>query len=267
MRIVAVGAGNVAHHLFPYLARQGHILVAVCSRSLDSAQRLAARLVGAEARTDLHLAHLRADLVLLAVSDDALPDVVAGLRLPPGALVAHTSGSVGLSVLAPLGVPHGVFYPLQTFSRAHPVAFDTIPFLVEGSDTPTETRLLTLAHQLSRTAAVVSSAQRRTLHVAAVMACNFTNHLWTLAEEILAAEDMRFEWLEPLVRETVLKAFRLGPQVAQTGPARRGDTAVIARHLAFLREQPRSSSRMESRMESRTAEIYQLLSESIAARS
>ncbi len=263
MRIVAVGAGHVAHHLFPHLAHQGHTLVAVCSRSANSAQQLAARLAGAEARTDLHLAHLRADLVLLAVSDDALPDVVAGLHLPPGALVAHTSGSVGLSVLAPLGVPHGVFYPLQTFSRTHPVTFDTVPLLVEGSDAATESRLLALARQLSRTAAVVSSAQRQTLHVAAVMACNFTNHLWALAEEILATEEMPFEWLEPLVRETVHKAFQLGPLLAQTGPASRGDATVVARHLAFLRAQLPGTSRTESR----TAEIYQLLSESIAARS
>jgi predicted short-subunit dehydrogenase-like oxidoreductase (DUF2520 family) len=101
----------------------------------------------------------------------------------------------------------------------------------------------------------VNSAERRALHVAAVLACNFTNHLLALANDITDDEELEFDLLKPLIRETVRKALEADhPADVQTGPARRNDMQVIENHLAYLRPRPV------------TARIYELLTESIRQR-
>lgn len=263
MSITFIGAGNVAWHLAPALENVGHHVVAVYSRQLTHARQLASVLYDAQPVSDLNLADSLSELFILAVPDNALDEVCSRLVLPEGATVVHTSGGQSLaklrqlmSVYSDVPVKIGVFYPLQTFTRGRNLLdFEEIPICIEADDKETETQLVTIGQAISTIVYLVSSAERRVLHVAAVLACNFSNHLLALAKDVTDAEDLEFDLLKPLIRETVQKALTAEhPADVQTGPARRHDSQVIDAHLTYLRSRPA------------VAQLYELLTASIEAR-
>ncbi|NIK72567.1 putative short-subunit dehydrogenase-like oxidoreductase (DUF2520 family) [Thermonema lapsum] len=251
-KVAMIGAGNVAWHLAPALEQCGHLVTTVYSRRLHHAEALCSRLYEARAVDSLDFSAVPADLFVLSVSDDALPQVIDRLILPEHPLtVVHTSGSRPLEILRVLEVPHGVFYPLQTFSKNKEVDWRRLPICVEGNTPQVEERLMQLARAVSGRVYQINSERRRYLHVAAVFACNFTNHMLALAEDLCEQYELDFEILHPLLAETFEKALRVGARQAQTGPAARGDVELIEQHLHLLSQDPDKQR------------IYRLLSESI----
>lgn len=250
LRTVVIGAGNVASQLAPALERCGAVeVVAVWSRTAAHAESLCAKLHSAKPCTGLESLPADADFYLVAVVDDMLPEVVASMK-PNGALWAHTSGTINASALAPLTGRYGVFYPLQTLSRGIAVDLSCAPFFIEGSTPEVAETLTALARRLSDKVYPADSALRGKLHAAAVFACNFANHLWAIADDYLRREaGLDISVLEPLMRETLRKALAAPPSQGQTGPARRGDEGVMARHRALLAPHE--------------AELYKILSDSI----
>lgn len=224
-RIVVIGGGNVAASLVPAL---GDRVVQVYSRTLAHAEELAP----GRATDSLDSVTADADVYIITLVDDAVAPTAQRLaRLNPGALWVHTSGSVPIEALEPLGPRRGVVYPLQTFSRGRRRDFADIPIFIEGDDPAVGL----LARSLSRRVLEADSARRRRLHIAAVFGCNFVNHLWAIADDILRRETgTDISVLGPLLRETLRKALQVRPADAQTGPARRGDRGVIARHQQLL---------------------------------
>lgn len=239
-RIVMIGAGNVAWHLAPALEQAGHQMQAVYSRTPEKAAALATRLYRAEPTASLDFSGFEAALFLIAVPDQALPEVLRQTRFPQGSLVAHTSGSQPLPVLKAAGanLKTGVLYPLQTFSKVKPVDFAAIPVCVEGSDEETLQQLKAVALSVSPQVYEMSSADRKALHVAAVFACNFTNHLLGISFDLLRQHHLPANLLHPLILETVQKALSFPPFMVQTGPAVRNDGAILAEHLRFLQTEP-----------------------------
>ena len=236
-KVAVVGAGNVAWHLAPALEDAGLIVTSVYSRDQKHARRLADRLYGTHAQDHLDFSGNEAALLIVAVSDDALEEVAQQLVLPEGATVVHTSGSQPLNALRRAATNRiGVFYPLQTFSRHRTVDFHSVPICLESHDAQVLHRLTKLAKQISRHVALVSSAERQVLHVAAVLANNFTNHLLRMAEILTEAHHIDFSLLHPLIEETVYKALENGPAQSQTGPAARDDDTTVRRHLKQLRQ-------------------------------
>lgn len=243
VRIGLFGAGRVASALAPALAAAGHRLVFVASRTPGPAQALAASLPGCQALPqETALAALPpADVYLLAVPDAAVPGVLAAGHWPAGALLAHVAGALPLAVFAARPqVRGGVVYPLQTFSPGRAIDWPGVPLFVEGADPAAEATLLALARSLSQRVALLDSAQRLRLHLGAVWASNFTNHLLGVAHALLAEASLPFELLHPLVRETVEKALaaRPSPYAVQTGPALRHDAPTLAAHQAALAPHP-----------------------------
>ena len=243
LRIGLFGAGRVAAALAPALVAAGHRVVVVASRTLDSAQALAASLPGCAA-VPLSAALATpppADVYLLAVPDAAVPPLLAAAHWPAGALVTHVAGALPLAVFAsqPL-VRGGVLYPLQTFSPGRAIAWPQVPLFVEAAEVTAEATLLALARSLSQRVALLDSDQRLRLHLGAVWASNFTNHLLGVAHALLAEASLPFELLHPLVRETVEKALAAQPTpfVVQTGPAVRRDAPTLAAHEAALANHP-----------------------------
>ncbi len=234
MRAQIVGAGNVATHLTQALQTAGVDIGAVCSRTSAHARELAERL-GCTATDDLR-ALPAGDLYIICVSDDAVAHVVDTLcPLHPDALFVHTAGSLPLSLFAGKARRYGVLYPLQTFSKGRNVDFRSIPIYIEGSDAETETTLKELATKISDHVASLSSERRKYLHLSAVFACNFVNHCYALAGELMQAAGRPFEELLPLIDETARKVHALSPEAAQTGPAARGDLQILKRQEALLR--------------------------------
>lgn len=228
MRINIIGSGNVATHLGRAIMTAGHEVACVVSRDAAHAQGLASA-IHAQAMTSVALAP-QADVTLIAVNDNAIANVAAELRkhnVSP--IVAHTSGATPMDCLA--GLPHrGVFYPCQTFSKGDDVRVSEVPFLIEASDPLAENTLTRLAKSIGSCAIPCDSAQRALLHLAAVFASNFTNHLLLQADEIMRRAGLPTSILRPLVEKTVSKAFDMGAKEAQTGPARRLDSKTLEAH-------------------------------------
>jgi predicted short-subunit dehydrogenase-like oxidoreductase (DUF2520 family) len=243
MRIGFFGAGRVAAALAPALAAAGHPVAFLASRTQSSAAAVAALLPQPCPALALPLTQplLPADLYLLAVPDAAVPEVLAAVAWPAGALVAHVAGALPLAVFAAAPqVRGGVLYPLQTFSPGRPIDWPTVPLFVEAANAAAEAVLLGIAHSLSQRVALLDSAQRLRLHLGAVFAGNFTNHVLGIAHALLAEAGLDFGLLAPLVRETVDKALAAqpGPFAVQTGPAARHDAPTLAAHAAALANHP-----------------------------
>lgn len=253
-RVSIIGAGKVGWRLAQALENAGHYIEEVWSREPVNAARLVDHLYSARVQETLDFSNSRAEIFLLAVTDTAAPEVAASLMLPPAALLAHTSGSLPMEILAPAANRFGVFYPLQTFSKERVIDLSEIPICLEANHRRSLSMLKELAGSLSGKVVEMDAAKRKTLHLAAVFACNFTNHLLHISEEILEKGGLDSQLLYPLIRETISKSMELGPAQAQTGPAVRDDHQVMEAHLQKLEEKPE------------WAELYYLLSQDIIRR-
>ena len=239
LRIGLLGAGRVASQLGPALVAAGHEVVFVWNRTPAAAKVLAAHLPGAQVLASLAPPLPPADVYLLAVPDAAVAPLVAATTWPGGALLAHLAGALPLAVFDQHPtVRGGVFYPLQTFSAGRAIAWATVPLCVEARDPATEATLLALAGSLSQHVLRLDSARRLKLHVAAVFANNFTNHVLGIADELLKEAGLPPALLAPLVRETIDKALANAPFGVQTGPAVRQDWPTLAAHQAALAAHP-----------------------------
>ncbi len=236
--IVLVGAGRAATHLGRRLRAKNLRLIQILNRSASGAQHLAEELgVGWSDRwADLSP---KADWVILAVRDDAVAEVGAQLApYAPDALFTHTSGATPGGVLAPYCRRYGVFYPLQSFSVEHAPLWSKVPFCVDAHAPEDVLFLKKIAKIIGNIVYQVNDEARAVLHIAAVFANNFANHCFAVAEKIMELQGLPFEMLHPLMEETVAKALLDSPQAMQTGPAIRGDTDTIRRHLAWLEAHP-----------------------------
>ncbi|MCB2379395.1 DUF2520 domain-containing protein [Hymenobacter sp. BT635] len=235
-QIILLGAGQVARHLGPALRQAGHAVTHVWSRTHAGAAAVAAEVPGAKPITSLDLTALPvADLYIICVPDGAVAAVLASARFPAAALVAHTAGALPLAVFEPYAsLRGGVLYPLQTFSASRRIDWPAVPMCVEATTAADQDVLLQVARSLSQVVEVVATPQRQTLHVAAVFACNFTNHLFGIGHALLQEAHLPFALLAPLIRETVDKALAQPPFTAQTGPAVRHDAATLERHQRML---------------------------------
>lgn len=232
--IVFIGAGNLATNLAKVLYQKGFRIVQVYSRTKESARALA-EVVEASYTTDLQLVVADAKLYIVSLTDSAftqlLPQIAARKA---GALLVHTAGSLPMNIWQEHAVRYGVFYPMQTFSKQREVSFKEIPFFIEASCTEDVELLKAIASTLSTKVYEATSEQRKSLHLAAVFTCNFTNHMYALAAELLKKYQLPFDVMLPLIDETARKVHELPPEVAQTGPAVRYDTHVINNHLTML---------------------------------
>ncbi|RLD23017.1 MAG: DUF2520 domain-containing protein [Bacteroidetes bacterium] len=234
-----IGTGNLATNLAPALEQNGFIVNNIYGRSQESAKEIANRLYQATAVNDLDFSSSKSSVFFITISDDAIEEVAREIILPDDAIIAHTSGTKSLSALGYTASPNfGVFYPVQTFSKAKRVNFENVPVLIEGGNRFTEKTLLKMAKKLSSTVELASSSQRRMVHLAAIFAGNFTNAMMAHANELMATANFDLQLLGPLVEETLNKSILLGPEVAQTGPARRGDLEVLDEHMQMLEKFP-----------------------------
>ncbi len=248
MRIVLIGAGNLATRLGLALHEKGCVIAQIYSRTEESARSLAEK-TGAAYTHRIEDVINDADLYIFSVKDDALPQLLHKIEKNQS-LWVHTAGSLPMDIFKNHAEHFGVFYPLQTFSKSKDVDFSTIPIYIEANQPQHLDSLKKLAARLSNQVIEASSEQRRYLHVAAVFACNFTNHMYAIAANLLEGKGLHFDHLLPLINETAQKVHTLHPKEAQTGPAVRFDEEVINRHLNMLEEE-------------KLRKIYHLLSENI----
>lgn len=255
MDVSFIGSGNLAWHLAPALDNAGYVVKEVFSPNPRHAEALTERLYQAEVKASVDFSTSVSTIFIIATSDDAIQDVATEIVLPDQAYLLHTSGSQPLSILQFAATDNiGVFYPLQTFSKSKRVDFKIIPIFIESNNEETDKVMMPLAQAISNNVRKITSEERKALHVAAVFASNFANHMLTLSKEILEKNGLNFDLLKPLIRETLNKSLTIGPENAQTGPAMRGDLEILNRHGEFLQE------------DKTLLEIYRLISQHIVDR-
>lgn len=237
-RISIIGAGRVTWHLAPALENAGHTIQEVYSRRHAEAKKLTRRLYHAKVLDEPDFSDSSSDIFIIAVADDAISTVASRLILPAHEpVVVHTSGSQPLEALAGANTPYtGVFYPLQTFTKNKDVDFSQVPICLESEDSDVLKMLTKVAKSISPKVKLINSRERAVLHIAAVFACNFANHLLQMAETLLESQHMDLSLLKPLITETINNSLSLGPQQAQTGPAVRGDLVTLEKHMGFLKD-------------------------------
>ena len=246
-----VGAGGLASNLAPALRKAGHSITAVYSRTMAAAEELA-REVDSRATDDIARLPLTADCFIVAVKDGAMQHVVSQLaENRQNQMMVHTAGSMPMALLEVHTQRYGVLWPMQTLSRGRRVDFSEVPLFIEASDDEVMLTLRSLAASVSRSVIPMSSEERKYMHLAAVFACNFANHCYALAAEIMEQHGLEFSLMQPLIAETARKIVQLHPSEAQTGPAVRYDQNVISRQAALLEGQPL------------VQQVYNVLSQSI----
>ena len=234
--IVIVGSGNVATNLAVALKSIGRNVVCIYSRSSENARKLAGRTDSSFTNNYSDIPN-DVDLYIISVKDSAIAQVVSELKVQSG-IIVHTSGSVNMSVFNNMFSDFGVFYPLMHFSVDKPVDFSEIPLCIEANNNSNLKAIRHLALQLSHNVHTISSEQRMILHLSAVIASNFTNLNYVIAEDILKKNQLSFDLLRPIIVETANKACNDSPAKMQTGPAIREDFEVIKEHVHLLRDLP-----------------------------
>ncbi|MCC6690664.1 MAG: DUF2520 domain-containing protein [Bacteroidia bacterium] len=244
LKIVLIGAGNVATQLGLAFNKSGYKILQVYSQTSQSARVLALKL---RANPIVNLNHLlpTADLYIISVKDDALEHLCKKIRLK-NKLIVHTSGSLPINVLRKTSLNYGVLYPLQTLSKNKAINFSSVPLCVEGNTKATESKLKAIAKTLSKQVYSIHSDKRKVLHLAAVFASNFTNHMYALSYKLLKKNAIPFEILLPLIHETADKIKYGNPSQMQTGPAVRNDKLVMKMHLTLLCDEKRMKKLYEA---------------------
>lgn len=237
MKIVLIGAGNLATHLGKALHAAGHDMVQVFSRTMQSAETLAS-LLDAEPLTDMAQVRDDADVYIFSVKDSALEQLISQLCGGEKKVFLHTAGSMPMSVFRGKALHYGVLYPMQTFSKQREVDFSIIPCFIEANDEFALKQIEGLAGQISHRVYQLSSEDRKYLHLSAVFACNFANHCYAASQELLQQHGIPFDVMLPLIDETAAKVHGMTPKEAQTGPAVRSDENVIGKQIQLLENQP-----------------------------
>ncbi|MGD1318611.1 Rossmann-like and DUF2520 domain-containing protein [Chryseobacterium sp. 2R14A] len=243
MQTVIIGSGNVAYHLAKAFVQSGISLAQIFGRNENELQKISSELNIPYSTEKLE----DADLYFICVSDNSVEDV-SKIISKKNSLVAHTSGSLPKEILAG-EYRKSSFYPLQTFSKSKDLDYTKIPFFIEAENTEDQKILTDLASKISENVMESTHEKRKYIHLTAVFACNFVNHLFSRAKEISDAQEIPFDYFLPLIDETVQKIHEIEPKSAQTGPAVRNDKRVLELHEQLLQDE--------------SLEIYKTINQSI----
>jgi predicted short-subunit dehydrogenase-like oxidoreductase (DUF2520 family) len=237
-----IGAGTTGTALAVRLSQKGCPVVAVSSRTLSSAQKLAGLVPNFQVcHTAQELADV-ADLVFITTPDDVIAQVCSEVQWHKGQSILHCSGAHSVDILESakkLGTAVGSFHPLQTFADVNQ-AIENLPgsaFALEAEE-PLLSTLKHLTHLLNGNWVKLESGDKVLYHAAAVFACNYLVTLVRLALDLWkdfgVSSKEATRALLPLLRGTLNNIDSIGLPNCLTGPVARGDLGTIERHLRAL---------------------------------
>ena len=223
MKITLLGGGKLGKHLYKVLISVGQVqLLKWVLRSKEESFTPEGINIVNKIDQDEN------DIYLIAVSDNSIKEVVK--LLPKDSFVVHT-GSISLNEIKR---DRGGIYPIQTFSKGSDINFSKIFVGLESKNSKDLIILKKLAKLVGSKSFDLNSSQRVQLHLAAVLVNNFTNHLFAEADLICKQNNLPFDLLLPLLKETFQKLKKLNPKDSQTGPAVRNDSKTISKHLKLI---------------------------------
>jgi len=240
-----IGAGITGTALAVRLAQHGYQVIAVSSRSLSSAKKLAGRISSCQAYNEPQEVADTAQLVFITTPDDAIPEVAAKVKWHKEQSVVHCSGAHSIDILEPAkqrGANTGCFHPLQTFAGIDQ-AIENIPgstFAIEAEE-PLLGILKEMATTLEGDWVILKAGDKVLYHAAAVFACNYLVTLVKVATDLWQTFQIppaqAIKALMPLLRGTLSNIENVGLPNCLTGPIDRGDMGTISRHLESLEKQ------------------------------
>jgi predicted short-subunit dehydrogenase-like oxidoreductase (DUF2520 family) len=248
MKIGIIGSGRIAKVIAKACIQQQLEIACIYSRNFEHASILAAQINCQNVVAQISAIPQNLDLYCLCVNDDAIEEV--SLQLQVNGVVVHFSGSQPIELLSNQE-KYGVCWPIQTFSEGTIESLKEIPFLIQANNTETLKQIKEFVSTLSNSIIISNNQERRYYHLAATIANNFSNHLYTHVANLLQKQQLDFKLLLPILRETIHKLEINHPYQNQTGPALRNDTQTLQAHLDLLENEPDTKA------------LYQLMTQSI----
>lgn len=239
MKIVIIGSGNVATILGKKIMGAGHSILEVAGRNMDAVKVLA-DILHAAAVYDINNITKLADIYIIAVADSAIKALASELRVEDK-IVVHTAAAEPINILNTSSSRYGVIYPLQTLRKEANV-IPPIPILINGNNQETINTLQEFCMPWAEKVQPINDEQRLKMHVAAVFANNFTNHLFALTQKYCEENNIDFSLLFPIIDETINRIKTNNAATIQTGPAIRNDNLTVEKHLKLLHNHPKLQS-------------------------
>lgn len=231
-RITFLGSGNVATNLAFKMKESGYTIVEIWSKSASSAKELSDK-INSNWTTDLN--NLKdTELLIIAIKDDFIEEIASKVKNKQTPII-HTSGGIGLDVFKNKS-SFGVFYPLQSLNKNMICNFNDIPICIEANNKKLKDCLINIANKISQSVHLIDSSKRKQIHLAAVFASNFSNHMISISEKILKEIDLDPDLLKPLIHHTINKLDQNSANTTQTGPAIREDYQVIENHRKMIKD-------------------------------
>lgn len=234
MKIAIIGTGNMAHFLSQKL-QQSHIeLKAVWGRDYHKAIQLAKE-SGAEAVKNIEELNEELDACLLAVSDDAIPEVAEQIKGKDKVLI-HTSGAQSLDILPQKN--SGVIWPVYSLIKDGPPIPQNIPIAYDYHSEKAKKIIIEIVGVLTTLSYYADNHTRKWMHLMATIGNNFTNHLMAVAEVLAAENGIAFDVFRPILQQTYERIKIQSPQALQSGAAIRGDHETMTMHQNLLTHHP-----------------------------
>lgn len=235
MDIVLVGSGNTATVLGRKSIAAGHKVLQVYSPQDNHARLLAGRLNSTPV-SSVSAIERNADLMLIAIKDDALPPFLKSLG-EIKSLAVHTAGALSVDILNSTGNQFGVLYPLQSLRKEIEI-IPPLTVLVDGHQQKSKDLVKYFASTIAERVIEADDDTRLKYHLAGTMMNNFSNYIFSLTELFCEKENIDFAVLQPLLEETVVRLRNTSPHAAQTGPAFRKDLSTLQKHRDLLKNYP-----------------------------
>ena len=248
MKIAIIGSGNIATFFAKKLSQHGFEIVQVISANIAHAQALADQ-YQCSYSNELSALNKNADAYLFAVKDDVLLEMAQQFNLEDKLLI-HTAGSIQLTELTTMSTQLASIWCVYSIHKNHLPIHENVPLVVQANTPQVLEKVKKIALAISQNLFYLTSEQQSTLHLSAVFANNFVNHLFSICQRLLDAKQIPMEALLPIIQDTVDKLQYSAAINNQTGPAIRHDEKTMKKHLMMLN--------MEY-----DKQIYQLISKSI----
>lgn len=233
--VAIIGTGNVGYHFAKRIARKHDVLSFARNPNAENIQPLDT------------FDPSNFEYTILCLPDDSIKEFSDSIEKSDCTII-HTSGARPLSDLEK-HAKRGVIYPLQTFTKNKDIDFTSFPIFIEGTE-DSEKSIFSFTRSFSTDVRLMNSDNRAKLHLAAVFACNFTNHMYHISDTILSTIGISLGDFKHLASETLDKAVELTPKKSQTGPAIREDIETMSNHLRMIENKD-------------WQEIYELISQDI----
>ncbi len=230
-----IGSGNVATQMALAFHKKGIIISQIISSQLQNAETLAHQ-VKAQATNKISELTPNVDAVVIAVNDDKISTISD--QITTNAIVVHTSGSTSMESISNCSPQVGVMWPIKSIRKNVTLDFIDVPFCIEGKDSTTAKTIQQLAQLISTNVRIMDEKQREAAHLAAVVANNFSNYFYSIAQDLLEEKNIDFSILSPLIIDAAKQIKDSSPKNLQTGPAVRKDQKIIDRHLKLLENHP-----------------------------